>query len=229
MIMEGQHDHDDLIYPDRFPFAELIPGWNNFDPNTKNPALNKTFAKGHHVPGGHGKHKRDFEKFTLAFCLEWDQDAEGQWHRCYNQFTVDSNQCITHPKFQYKDGPNQIWRHLKEGRVGNWGMLKNRHMEQEQMPETTAEPAEPKWDDMLAEYERRVAAGEDGLTAWADVEAEFQSKAAIARKINKERAKGRASLRRSGPEGVEDSVADREGVAKLDKKANRNRNQRGTW
>jgi hypothetical protein len=75
---------------------------------------------------------------------------------------------------------------MKEGRVGNWGMLKNRHMEQEQMLETTAELAEPKWDDMLAEYERRVAAGEDGLTAWADVEAEFQSKAAIARKVNKE-------------------------------------------
>jgi hypothetical protein len=101
-------------------------------------------------------------------------------------------------------------------------------MEQEQMPETTAEPAEPKWDDILAEYERRVAAGEDGLTAWADVETEFQSKAAIARKVNKERAEGRASLRRSGPEGVEDSVADREGVAKLDKKANRNPNQRGS-
>jgi hypothetical protein len=42
---EDQHADDELIYPHKFPFVELIPGWDKFDANTKNPVLNKSLSE----------------------------------------------------------------------------------------------------------------------------------------------------------------------------------------
>jgi hypothetical protein len=40
-VEEGVQDDDEVIHPGRFPFKELLPGWQDLDPNTKNPALDK--------------------------------------------------------------------------------------------------------------------------------------------------------------------------------------------
>jgi hypothetical protein len=145
---EGHHHDDEVILPETFPFAEAIPSWGpNFNPNVMNAALGKQFSKGHHVTkGGTGKKRRDFENFTLAFCLEWIHDSEGNWCRCCNQFTVE-----THPKVSHKDGPNQIYRHMKEGRKGNWGMIKNRHIQPDEVPLTPAEITAKRFEDIEAE------------------------------------------------------------------------------
>jgi hypothetical protein len=75
--------------------------------------------------------------------LQLEQHPERQisvsstlWSRT---FTVDSNQCTTHRKVTHKDGPNQIYKHMKEGREGNWGMLKNRHIQPEEVTLILAE------------------------------------------------------------------------------------------
>jgi hypothetical protein len=123
---ERIHAEDELIFLYNFPFDELIPNWQNFDPNTKNPAIDSNYSKGHHCPARNGKKFGDFTRFALAICLEWEQNpVTREWGRCYNQFTTDSDQCRIHNKRQYKDGPNQIYRLMKTNRVGNWGMLKN--------------------------------------------------------------------------------------------------------
>jgi hypothetical protein len=53
---EGHHDDDEVILPETFPFAEVIPSWGpNFNPNVMNAALGKQFSKGHHVTVRSGK------------------------------------------------------------------------------------------------------------------------------------------------------------------------------
>jgi hypothetical protein len=229
---EGQHADDEPIYPSRFPFAELIPGWDNFDPNTKNPALNKNFASGHHAPGGTGKKRRDFENFTLAVCLEWKQDSEGKWRRCYNQFTVDSDQCTTHPKVQYKDGPNKVYKIMKDGREGNWGMLKNSYIQPEQTPLTPAELEHLRYKEMEVEVVKRCADGQDLGAAWVEVQAQFDEQDRIARKTEKQAARARSSREDGGEQDFENlglrklSNQPPPGIAALDEKAKRNPNQR---
>jgi hypothetical protein len=230
---EGQHADDEPIYPAKFPFAELIPGWDNFDVNTMNPALNKSFTLGHHVPGRHGKKRKDFENFVFAICLEWVQGSDGQWRRCYNQFTVDSDQCTTHRKVQYKDGPNQIWRHMKEGREGNWGMLKNSNIQPEQTPLTPGETRGLRYTEMQAEVDKRCADGQDSAAAWTDVQAEYDDQERNTRKIERQAARNRPAKEIGREQDVESfglcklNNQSPPGIAALDEKAKRNPNQRG--
>jgi hypothetical protein len=229
---EGHHYDDEVILPETFPFAEVIPSWGpNFNPNVMNAALGKQFSKGHHATkGGTGKKRRDFENFTLAFCLEWIQDSEGNWCRCCNQFTVDSNQCTTHPKVSHKDGPNQIYRHMKEGREGNWGMIKNRHIQPDEVPLTPAEITAKRFEDIEAEVTKRYAAdGGDFGTVWVEVKAEFDRQDFL-----EQRAARNRSAAGNGDEKNAEIINPRlsknkpaPGIAVLEEKALRNPNQRG--
>jgi hypothetical protein len=238
-VEEGVHDDDEEIHPGRFPFKELIPGWQDLDPNTKNPALDKKFAKSHHVPDGGGKTKRDFENFTFAFCLKWEWDAEEQmWYRCYNQFLVNSPQCGKHPRTAYKDGCNQIWRHMKESRVGNYGMIKNRHIKEEQRPLTTLELKDRRRAQMIEEVERRALIGEDRIAVWAELTEQEEEDDRIAQKIEREAARAK-SVSANDETDSSAVAAGRKGDprktfsksdgsrADLDAKAARNPNQRG--
>jgi hypothetical protein len=229
---ERHHDDDEIIYPKKFPFAEVIPTWGpDFNPNFMNAALGKQFSKGHHAgKGGTGKKRRDFENFTLAFCLEWIHDSEGNWCRCGNQFTVDSNQCTTHPKVSHKDGPNQIYRHMKEGREGNWGMLKNRHIQPDEAPLTPAEITHKRFEDIEAEVTKRCAAdGGDFGTVWVEVKAEFDRQDLV-----EQRAARNPSAAGNGDEQNAENINPRlsknkpaPGIAVLEEKALRNPNRRG--
>ncbi|KAF9691897.1 hypothetical protein EKO04_009874 [Ascochyta lentis] len=123
--VEPKHDDHDMITASNFPFNELIPNWQNFNVNTKNPAISSTFASSHHGSTG-GKKLSDFKTFKFACCLEFiDKNISGVRHRvrCMNVFTVDSNQCITHGKTTHKDGPNRIYTLMKQNKTGTWGML----------------------------------------------------------------------------------------------------------
>jgi hypothetical protein len=114
---EPVHADDDPIFASKFPFAEIIPDWANFDPNTKNPAIGSSFASPHHGLSG-ARTVRDFTKFESACCLEWiDKEVDGVKYRvrCMNVFTVDSAQCTIHRKALYKDGPNAVYEKMKRG------------------------------------------------------------------------------------------------------------------
>jgi hypothetical protein len=232
---EGHHDDDEVILPETFPFAEVIPSWGpNFNPNVMNAALGKQFSKGHHATkGGTGKKRKDFENFTLACCLEWIRNSEGNWCRCANTFTVDSDQCTTHRKVTHKDGPNQIYRHMKEGREGNWGMLKNRHLQPEEVPLTQAQVQQRRADEMEAEISKRCSDGQDYGAAFFAVEAEFREQDALARKIEKQEARSRSATSNAVEESTGNNDPGRpkshplSGIAALEKKAQRNPNQRG--
>jgi hypothetical protein len=128
---EENHADEETIYSQKFPFRELIPNWDIMDPNTKNPAFENggKFARGHHGPNNKAKKKKDFEDFDVALCLEWIWLEEHKvWVRCQNEFTTESKQCTTHSLPSHKDGPNRIYKLMKDNKVGNWGMLKNKHL-----------------------------------------------------------------------------------------------------
>ena len=102
-FIEPKHADDEPIYKKYFPWKDLIPNWDKFDPNYKNPVTQSVFGSGHHVPGpgGSGKTNADFEKFIFKFCLEHRKDDDGNYtkDRCLNQFTIKSaGQCISHTK-----------------------------------------------------------------------------------------------------------------------------------
>jgi hypothetical protein len=126
--LEPPHDDSDPICASKFPFAQIIPNWSSFDPNTKNPAIGTVFSSAHHGRSG-GKSVRDFTKFDLACCLEWIDkkvDREVYRVRCMNVFTVESAQCTTHRKVLYKGGPNSIYEKLRKGKDVCWGDIKDR-------------------------------------------------------------------------------------------------------
>jgi hypothetical protein len=126
--VEPVHADEDEITASKFPFAEIIPNWATFDPNTKNPATGTTFASPHHGLSS-GRTMRDFTKFESACCLEWiDKEVDDVKYRvrCMNVFTVDSAQCTTHRKVLYKDGPNAVYDKLKKGYEVCWGDIKDR-------------------------------------------------------------------------------------------------------
>jgi hypothetical protein len=54
--LEQKHADDEPILPHKFPFKELISGWDTMDVHTKNPAL-KTgkFKKAYHGKDGKPK------------------------------------------------------------------------------------------------------------------------------------------------------------------------------
>jgi hypothetical protein len=237
---ERLHEDDELIYPNNFPFQELYPNWQNFDPNTKNPAIDSKYSKGHHGPSGSGKKLRDFTSFELAICLEWEQDpVTSEWSRCYNQFTTDSDQCTIHNKRCHKDGPNQIFRLMKTNRVGNWGMLKNTHLDvPEPEPLSAAQEQETRYAKMEDECRTRSRKGEDWITVWNELDNRYAQEDAIAEKAEKEAARAKAKIGAKDTEDKENlapttnnsrkvSAKTAPGIELLDNKAIRNPNQRG--
>ncbi|KAH7079943.1 hypothetical protein BKA63DRAFT_590183 [Paraphoma chrysanthemicola] len=236
-----RHDDDEEIHPGNFPWKELVPGWQDMDVNTKNPAIGKVFKNTHHVPGAGTKKKKDFEKFTFALCLEWVWDEEkGKWRRCSNQFCVNSQQCTKHLRTWHKDGPNQIWKHMKEGRVGNWGMLKNRHLEDKKPSAPAAALSYHQGMDKLTEeVEIRVKKGEDRTTVWFELTEKREEEERIAQKVKKLAARGNSttasdvleknstpSITRKGKSRKTSANSD-VSLPQLDAKLNRNPNQRG--
>jgi hypothetical protein len=183
--IEPIHADDNPIYPANFPWKELIPGWDDFDCNTKNPALDKNFKKGHHTPGSGSKKKRDFERFIFGFCLEHVLDKDGNPSRCYNQFTIDSNQCIIHGKTLHKDGPNKIWKMMKDGKAAYWGMLKNQNIEEEEVKLTPAEIEAQRHEEMMTTAQTREEAGEDYLTVLNELNNKYKEEKALQQKISK--------------------------------------------
>lgn len=193
LVEEDVHDDNDLIFPEDFPWNDLIPGCANLDPNTKNPRLDKNYTKGHHGAANHGKKKSDFKKFRFGFCLEYCRDENGTEYRCLNQFQIHSTQCKDHPKAQYKDGPNKIWTEMAANRVGNWGMINKVQSEPAETTPTTDSFDVPPWHEIHAEAEERVALfGEDSQTAWTNALARYNQKKAIVVKTNKQTAREQA-------------------------------------
>ncbi|KAH7086250.1 hypothetical protein FB567DRAFT_549760 [Paraphoma chrysanthemicola] len=228
-VDEGKHDDDEMISPARFPFKQLIPNWVNLDVHTKNAATGSTFTKSHHTPDVGAKTKKCFENFIFAFCLEWEwDDKDKEWRRRYNQFCVDSQQCTTHPKTIFKDGYNQIWREMKEGRTGNWGMLRNNNLKGEngQLME------------MTVQLDLRTKKGENSTVAWKEPQAKQDEQKRIAKKIQREVASGKSTSAEEAPknsvisntrEGKSRKTSSKsdDGRPDLDAKSALNPNQRG--
>ncbi|KAF2820693.1 hypothetical protein CC86DRAFT_459646 [Ophiobolus disseminans] len=236
-VTEREHDDTEPIDPNRFPWAELIPNWSELDPNTKNPSMDKKFTKGHHVPhGDHGKKKKDFEKFTFGFCLEWILDTDGTWVRCCNTFTTDSNQCTVHGKTTHKDGCTQIWKLMKDGKTGYWGMLKNRNVSKEVAPMSVEQQNRLEYEQMEEEVRRRVDDGEDFDDMFDELKADYDEKKELRQKISRQQAREKSVMGSRetsvaapvNPDprkaGNGKSVAS---IPALQTKATRNPNQRG--
>lgn len=113
------------------------------NPNFMNAAIGRLFTKIHHdKKKGAEKRRGVFVKLDIAFCLEWTLNTvEGKlmWDRCYNSFCVKSDQCTSHGKTKYKDGPEKIFRFLLWGEKVTWGMLKNYNVEEKDRPLTEAD------------------------------------------------------------------------------------------
>jgi hypothetical protein len=192
--IEPEHADDDPIYSTNFLWKELIPGWENFDPNTKNPATNNTFRSGHHTPGKSGKTERDFEKFVFGFCLEFIINKDGIWSRCCNQFTIKSGQCTTHNKTRFKDGPNRIWKAMENGKVGFWGWLKNTEIETVEV-QLTAGQLDAKRREEIEDIaiKRCQETSEDFGTVSAELHVKLNEEIALCLKITKQEARGKSA------------------------------------
>jgi hypothetical protein len=236
--IEPIHADDDPIYLANFPWKELIPGWDDFDCNTKNPALDKNFKKGHHTPGSGSKKKRDFERFIFGFCLEHVLDKDGNPSRCYNQFTIDSNQCIIHGKTLHKDGPNKIWKMMKDGKAAYWGMLKNQNIEEEEVKLTPAEIEAQRHEEMMTTAQTREEAGEDYLTVLNELNNKYKEEKALQQKISKQEAREKPTHKTGvdnetgktlvpGSRAPLNTAEPPPETQELSKKAKRNTNQRG--
>lgn len=193
---EPVHNDDDVITASNFPFGELIPNWSNFDPNTKNPAIGSTFASGHHGGSG-GKKLSDFKKFELACCLEFIDKAIAGVNdrvRCMNVFTVHSNQCTTHGKTTHKDGPNKIYTLMKRNEEGNWGMIKDTHVAQQNRKPADWQLTQQLREKAAARLDEAAANGEDVDTVWAVENAVIEDKSRIAKKRVSASAHGKTDL-----------------------------------
>ncbi|KAF2128152.1 hypothetical protein P153DRAFT_387107 [Dothidotthia symphoricarpi CBS 119687] len=226
-----EHDASEIITPSNFPWKELFPDLDLSNPNLKNPFTGSLFKKGHHGSSG-GKKASDFKSFKFGFCLEFVLSKEDSktWIRCGNQFTVKSQQCTTHSKTLHKDGPNQIWELMADGREGNWGMLKNTHIQEEEKHLTKKEREKRC-------YEGFAAAAENGVESWTDEQAVYRHEQVIEQKRSKD-ARGTARSKAKGgceeSDGTKNTIASRgarrksvEGIAALNMKLTRNPNQRG--
>lgn len=139
---EFDHEDNEEISRTTFPWLEIFPTLAGHSSQArahlKNAATGAVFSNSHHVKGQGAKKWKDFEAFECCFCLEWllvQIPANGPWYwvRCGNMFNRKSQQCIVHPKVQYKDGPNKIYGVLADNEIGNWGMLKNINVDNERV------------------------------------------------------------------------------------------------
>jgi hypothetical protein len=129
---------------------------------------------------------------------------------------------------------------MKECRVGNYGMIKNRHIKEEQRPLTTLELKDRHRAQMIEEVERRALRGKDRIAVWAELTELEEEDDRIAEKIEREAARAKSSKVSANDETDSSAVAaGRNGDlrktfsksdgsrADLDAKAARNPNQRG--
>jgi hypothetical protein len=139
----SEKPHDDLeeITPGKFPWPELFPLFaGKIDSNTMNIFTSRIMSNSHHIKGEGAKSKKSFLDFKTCFCLEWilvNIKGVPYWVRCGNMFNLYSQGCFIHARTQYKDGPNRLYYQLEKGRSGNWGMIKNKYLD-----EVEAEPTE---------------------------------------------------------------------------------------
>lgn len=127
-ILRRIHPDHEQFDAKSFPFDELIPRWKGeqFDPHLMNAATGRSFHNKHHTKGEGAKKRGNFERFDFGFCLEWIDrtlDEVTFRDRCYNQFTIKSQGCYTHPRTEFREGPNMVYYRLLRGEVCNWGML----------------------------------------------------------------------------------------------------------
>jgi hypothetical protein len=146
-----EHDHPDeeLIYASNFPFDEVFPLMkkNKCIGKLKNVLTGALFSDIHHMKNEGPKTLKDFYNFGACFCAEWVKviiDGRPYWVRCGNMFNRKFLGCTDHPKAMFEDAPNRIYTEMAADRPGNWGMLKNEHLEEE------AAAVEPTHEDLFA-------------------------------------------------------------------------------
>jgi hypothetical protein len=137
---EHYHNDDEVITPSGFPFREIFPAFQGeFDVNTMNIFTGRIMSNSHHMKNEGPKTRKHFRNFNACFCLEWIQvmiDGAIYWVRCGDIFNLYSAGCYNHPKSLYKDGPNRVYFLLGKGKCGNWGMIKNIHIQPEEEEST---------------------------------------------------------------------------------------------
>ncbi|EFQ95879.1 hypothetical protein PTT_04440 [Pyrenophora teres f. teres 0-1] len=151
---EVEYDDEDAILDFNDLLSRTCRVWTdgNFDPNTMNGRTGSAFSNGHHDPDGGAKTRRAFSNGKFSFCLEWisvNFDGKSYRVRCQNQFTVRSNQCISHPKVVYKDGPNRVLNMLHRGETVTWGMIRDTERSGSLTHEQLMEKAQEEYDNLV--------------------------------------------------------------------------------
>jgi hypothetical protein len=188
----NNREDDEEITPGKFPFVEIFPAFKGaqFDPDIMNIFTGRIMSNSHHMKGEGAKSKRDFQKFKACFCLEWIPvyiDALPYWVRCGNMFNLFSQGCIVHSRSQYKDGPNRIYYLLSEGNSGNWGMLKNLRLKEEEVGPTREQTLAKAQEDAEMVGEQIAVAAKEGKSL-EELQTAHQELLQIIAKLYKEKA-----------------------------------------
>jgi hypothetical protein len=206
---ELDHPDDEPIYASSFPFDELFPKMKKHKciEKLKNLFTGALFSDVHHMKNKGLKSLKDFYNFDACFCAEWVKvmiNDQPYWVRCGNMFNRLSPGCTDHLKASFKDGPNRIYTEMGANRPGNWGMLKNKYLEHEVVPQTAAQKAAEKFASMQKKIstvaEQLAAMYETGQDTTA-LEAEQLQRLQLISKMRKDRfppAQGGATLQQSG-------------------------------
>jgi len=171
---EADYDDDEVIRDFHDLLTRTCRVWNDgtFDPNMMNGGTGALFKSGHHDTDGGPKTRRAFSNGTFAFCLEWiSVECNGKLYRvrCQNQFCVRSDQCYTHPRTVFKDGPNRVLSMLDRGDTVTWGMIRDSETLAPLTDEQAKAKAQSECDGLQLEVDRLDREGEENAELLAEL------------------------------------------------------------